>query len=861
MEDNQEEKFEEQPFLCRITEDHVLTGHINTAGDAEWEWSRVSAALGLETNKDGVLLKRGFQEFESHFQEAQLSMEEFKYRGQGADKGKRGCHSMGSRALVLMLCLFPTRKQSRVKAKEGALNMLKALLDRCMQGSHTCVATMIGTDFQEYTQELVFDNGTTGDLQHVVGRHVQAEAKWKQLSSTFWCQHKIRSAVGHAAIFDLVFWLINAKATQTTSTVWRDVGLPLWPRLLFMVGKALEDFAAGLSGRAPEPAPLLKSKLGNTRRVPFVNKVCLLRRLTKHKTHRKSVMQSHGDIVPQGAVLVRNEALLECQEYLRLLKETFSSSTHFQVSWDPSTYSGDEVMVATIWSNQCQKAAYLPIQYLLPVEIKEVDLEFRALAQRKEITRVHGFSEMRAVSHALASVDKELSMFEIPSDVHWKALDSMEVRTFKDGKFFITNQLTGQVVQQLPSTWNFQTQHMLVSISDQGGINRGVLDYCQHMLPLALLIGYDSQHRTYNDLKSALRSSKLYKSFLSFGIVFNVDYGPMTSKVWFARKAAALQEFCEKHSCNANPFLAYMPYICLERNEIEDGTEEQRQRMFDQMKAMKGCQVHGPLTKLMRWYSWWQSHQFHSGELWFTKLLMQHSNDIEGGEYGLDSILHDPETEGMTPQQELRHLKMKHGGWRLAPRLINRESMFHKTLIYEGGRPLWSIYTKMAQEVKTPADSEAHIVNMVLGGWKLELQDICLNFFFDVSTFKAIYANPDDASNVHLEQHFQLATSMLCQRAKSLVAQFCRPPWRYAGLCREELAQMAAEQMQAEWVLILHAERKASEGIRMLPLEHAHFLRTAFVRLQFLANELDIKNGKDYSGADAELIKDAAGAF
>lgn len=177
--------------------------------------------------------------------------------------------------------------------------------------------------------------------------------------------------------------------------------------------------------------------------------------------------------------------------------------------------------------------------------------------------------------------------------------------------------------------------------------------------------------------------------------------------------------------------------------------------------------------------------------------------------------------------------------------------MFKKNLIYEGGRPLWSIYTRMVKDVKTPEDSEGHIVRMVFGGWKAELQQICHNFFFNVSTFKAIYSTPGDASTAHLEQHFKFAASMLCQRAKSLVAQYCRPPWRYAGLCKEDLAEQAGKQMHAEWVLVLHAEKKVSEGIKVLPLEHAHFLRTAFVRLHFLTNELDIKQGKDFGTADA----------
>ena len=644
-----EEEFDEQPVLCRIDEDNVLTGHVNKHGHVEWEWARISAALNLETSKDGVLLKRGLAEFERDFEDAQLNFSEFHYRGQGSERGKTGMHTMESRALLLMLALFPARKQVKTPAKDKALKLTNQILTRCMQGTHSCVATIRGTDAQHHTQHLVFLNGLTEDLGALIEKHAQAEGKWKHLSSKEWCQHRISSSLHNARIFDLMLWLVHCKVTRGTSSAWVDVGLPLWPRVLFMVGSALEQFALTLSQRKPEPAPLLKSKSGNTKRIPFVNKVCLLRKLSKHKTHRKSVMQSHGDLVPEGSGLIRHEALIECQEYLRLLKATFSSCTHFQVSWDPSTYSGDEVMVATVWSNQCQCAAYLPIQYLLPVDLKEVDVEFRALVQRKEITRVHGFAELRAVSHGLSAIDKDLSVFEVSEAVLWKPMTNMQTRTFRNGKFFISNTATGEEAPQLPDGWSFAGQHMLVSISDQGGINRGVLDYCQHMLPLAILVGYDSTHRCYNDLKSSMRTSSLFKAFLGFAIVFNINYAPFSSKACFSRKVAALKEICDTCSFNSNPFLAYVPYICQERNETEDGSPEQRQRLFEEMKSMRSCQIHGPLTKLMRWYSWWQGHQFYAGDLYFTKLVMQYSTNLESEDYGLESDMFDPEeTQGMS---------------------------------------------------------------------------------------------------------------------------------------------------------------------------------------------------------------------
>lgn len=156
------------------------------------------------------------------------------------------------------------------------------------------------------------------------------------------------------------------------------------------------------------------------------------------------------------------------------------------------------------------------------------------------------------------------------------------------------------------------------------------------MLPLALVVGYDETHRCWNDLKASLeaslKSAGLFRNFLAFGVIHNVNYGPGGSKTWFNRKRKALEEFCENRSCHANPFLAYMPYICAERGVVEDGTPQQREKMFEELRKMKGCQIHGPLTKLMRWYSWWDSQHFHQGEIYFTKLVMLHENSWEGKE-------------------------------------------------------------------------------------------------------------------------------------------------------------------------------------------------------------------------------------
>lgn len=78
---------------------------------------------------------------------------------------------------------------------------------------------------------------------------------------------------------------------------------------------------------------------------------------------------------------------------------------------------------------------------------------------------------------------------------------------------------------------------------------------------------------------------------------------------------------------------------------------------------------------------------------------MLHSTGVDLAEDDLDPSFAMP--EGLTPKEEINHLKKKHGGWALTPALINKQSMFEKELIAELGRPLWTHYCDMTRDVKT----------------------------------------------------------------------------------------------------------------------------------------------------------------
>lgn len=221
-----------------------------------------------------------------------------------------------------------------------------------------------------------------------------------------------------------------------------------------------------------------------------------------------------------------------------------------------------------------------------------------------------------------------------------------------------------------------------------------------------------------------------------------------------------------------------------------------------------------------------------------TKLLISQTKPEDADQ---PAAINPEETKGMTPQQELRHLKLKLGTWNLVPSLITQKSVWERDLIFEGGRSMWTFYTKKTKEVKTCGDVRDHVISMVGGGWQKELADILAHFCYDMPMLQKLYADSDDCTQEHFDKHFTFMTSLLGARAKSLVAQFCKPPYRYAGLCKHETKKPTQEVMQSEWLKILEIEEEIAKGKGYPPMSLMHFVNTPWCRLFFLANERDLK--------------------
>ena len=256
-------------------------------------------------------------------------------------------------------------------------------------------------------------------------------------------------------IWDLVVFLIWTKNSPSTKNVWQHVGQLLWPTVMWLSGKILDTLALERSRRPLEQLPLLKTRKGKSKRVPWQNKIMPLRRCRQIKQHRKNTMESHGYLVPKGTGLVTAEDRLTAALYATKVKKAYQKAYHYSIHWDPSTYD-TETLVSISYSTQAGDegsgglAAYLPIQNIKPVAKKEVSPEIPALGAKGKGTRIEGFNELRALSHSLMAVEMPLEKLFLKDDVCWKKLDEFESRVFEHGLWWIVNSRTGTKKVQLP---------------------------------------------------------------------------------------------------------------------------------------------------------------------------------------------------------------------------------------------------------------------------------------------------------------------------------------------------------------------------------------------------------------------------
>ena len=852
----------ELPFNVATLDDVAQRAYFEDGKEPEWLFSRAHAYLGVKT-EGGRMLRNNKGAIQNELENLHVATSEFHYRGQDTQAEKdivknmkwKG-HTFESRAFLVMLLWVMRNRTLQAQAKVKSLTLLLELAGKAftmLDIQKPFMAILVKPDGQMVSRELRFSQqGLCATFAEFISHIPGAVALWKKLGTRCFLNRCIASGLETASFADLWMFLAylytHPKLKAMGCNLWNAIGKFVLPEMVCYTGILLSKLAVQASQEALRMLPLLKSKSGQARKAADpINKVLLLWKLRDEKLQRRRIAQTHDELGGGTSRMLVYEDYVDCLLHKRALEAGFAGCRQVSVTWDPSTYGGKEILMSVVYDPHSGKAGYLMSQQMVSTMYSELEPELVPLARERKLTRVEGFKEIKGLSSALGSINLSLADFCKPPSLFCRPLQLGEYRIpGNGGQFHIYDDSTDTMVPEIPEGMEIADLHILVSISDQGPNIVGAVNYLQYhpqhsILFLAL---FDPFHRAWNDIKLSLKrvSSGAWRHVLELTLVANLNYGPFGSSTWFWKKKSRLADFLATESAFSEIFQKFQHDICKERRIREPASSTEAQDLFDSLEDLESFNRKGPLIKLMRWFSWFETMGFYSGELVATKMLLEHSKGVM--EAGSDKEIQEegPVQSNKDPKKELADLKKRKGSFNLAPELITGKSLAVKDVIMSVCKATWATFAARAREILTPDHVlELNISCACQGYWKHELIET-LNTSLNQQK-SLLHLTPQYSTHEKvLEWHVELMDNLLEQRCMSLVAFHCLPPLKYCHILSpsSDVAIQAHRLANKEWQILLAAEGADLEGASVECLAHMAWRHNPLVRLIYMAFEQDM---------------------
>ena len=249
--------------------------------------------------------------------------------------------------------------------------------------------------------------------------------------------------------------------------------------------------------------------------------------------------------------------------------------------------------------------------------------------------------------------------------------------------------------------------------------------------------------------------------------------------------------------------------IARERRIREPQHEQDCEALFETLKHLQNFNTKGPLVKLMRWFSWFETACWWEGEYFATRMILE---EMGAKTEGKEEAAELPNEED--PQQELRELKKKQGTWKLAPQMVTNTTMCVKDIVLTVGKAAWKHHAARAREVTSAAD--VLLFNIQAAGHKGWAEEL-VSMVHDSLWNQELLLHLQEDYCLHeqaLEWHMDFFDKLLETRSMSLTSFHTLPPNRYHhSLSRERVVAQAAHDMaMQDFQALLTAEEADVES-------------------------------------------------
>lgn len=188
---------------------------------------------------------------------------------------------------------------------------------------------------------------------------------------------------------------------------------------------------------------------------------------------------------------------------------------------------------------------------------------------------------------------------------------------------------------------------------------------------------------------------------------------------------------------SAELFCKYADEIAADLQRPAPDTADDRAEILQACTEMDHLHNKGPLAKLMRWFSWFESARLYRPQLFAIKMALHYM--IAGLQPMPDDAEPAPAAESAPSAQEsdaqaaqpvrsaqdeaeaLRELKKSKGSLRVAYDCITAHNRWNTDLLLLLGQPLWSRHAKDVAQNCSSTEVMDHHVAMARGSWQDEL--------------------------------------------------------------------------------------------------------------------------------------------
>ena len=356
-------------------------------------------------------------------------------------------------------------------------------------------------------------------------------------------------------------------------------------------------------------------------------------------------------------------------------EERFHGCRQLSLSYDPSTYCGQDTAVAVGYNIPGRISTYCAIKvvpkgkHLVPHQVPMEQSVAETVAQKK-FERWAGYKEIRALSSMVHDLTGfPLDDYKLGSSFVVRRLQNRETRVVSPNQIatIILEDQFGNVVQTtpaMPRDFDVNDLFLITVYIDQGAIGMAALNYVMGYLQLMLIARYDAFHRGIRDIIAATTKTAraLFRRVnLMYAFICSLNYGPFGKGANFEEKKEMLEYF---HSVADHTHESFRRYVKLHAalNSLRCETVDDFKNLFETFMDMNSFNFKGPVPKISRWYAWWDGFQFHHPELWGFKCILEVYLDVDPRcEFDLSAV-----APQRTAEAELRALKGQSGGscWR-----------------------------------------------------------------------------------------------------------------------------------------------------------------------------------------------------